>query len=449
MTARTARRLPVHRGAAAWSAILPGQEPPRVLKCDEKADFAIVGAGFAGLSAARRLKELNPTARIVVIDAGRIAEGASGRNSGFMIDLPHDLSSEDYAGQGVDDDKKMIALNRAAIAFANTAVDDYRIDPAFFDTCGKVNGAASAAADVHNRTYAAHLAEIGERSELLDAHAMYELTGSRHYVSGLYTPGTVMLQPAGYIRGLAAGLRHEGVAVYENSPVHRIVRTLSEWTLHHGQGRITASKAILANNGHLESFGFAERLLMHVFLYASMTVDLGAEALTKLGGRPRWGITPSDPMGTTMRRIDVAQGGNRIVTRSCASYRTDMQVSAAAVRHAAHVHRRKFDDRFPALKDVKMEYSWAGHLCLSRNGVSVVRELEPGLFSACVDNGLGTTRGTLAGIAAAELASGGVSSAETRHFSAEPEPKRLPPSPIAELGANAYLRWREWRAAKE
>jgi glycine/D-amino acid oxidase-like deaminating enzyme len=47
---------------------------------------------------------------------------------------------------------------------------------------------------------------------MLDAQAMRELTGSAHYVSGLYTPGTVMLQPAGYIRGLPAGLHANGVS---------------------------------------------------------------------------------------------------------------------------------------------------------------------------------------------------------------------------------------------
>ena len=83
------------------------------------ADFVVVGGGFAGLSAARRLTQLQPGARIVVLEAGRIAEGAAGRNSGFMIDLPHDLASEDYAGAG--DDRVMIGLNRQAIAFARAA----------------------------------------------------------------------------------------------------------------------------------------------------------------------------------------------------------------------------------------------------------------------------------------------------------------------------------------
>ncbi|MCL4766095.1 MAG: FAD-binding oxidoreductase [Hyphomicrobiaceae bacterium] len=445
---RTARRLPVHRGAAAWSSILPGQEAPDLLTTKLTADFAVIGAGFAGLSAARRLMQLNRGARIVVLEAGRLAEGASGRNSGFMIDLPHDISSDNYTGQVAESDRGMIALNRSAIAFARTAVEDYGIDPAFFDPCGKVNGAASAAADAHNRSYAAHLAQLGEPSEALDAKAMHELTGSRHYISGLYTPGTVMLQPAGYIRAIGAGLRRDGARVCENSPVREISRTGSEWVLTTPKGRVTAGKVILANNGHLESFGFAQRRLMHIFLYASMTVDLDAETLTKLGGRPRWGITPSDPMGTTMRRIDTVQGGNRILTRTCSSFRPGMEASAAALERAARVHRQKFADRFPALKDVRMEYSWAGHICLSRNGVSVMRELEPRLFAACVQNGLGTTRGTLTGVAAAELASD-QASAISRHFSAEEAPTKLPPPPFAEIGANIYLRWREWQAGRE
>ena len=136
-----------------------------------------------------------------------------------MIDLPHEISAQDYAGQGVDSDREMIALNRQAISFARAAVEDYDISRAYFDPAGKVNGAASAKADALNRSYAKHLESLGEPSEMLDAKSMFELTGSRHYVSGLFTPGTTMLQPAAYVRALASGLRRDGVAVYENAPV--------------------------------------------------------------------------------------------------------------------------------------------------------------------------------------------------------------------------------------
>ncbi|KAF0116811.1 MAG: oxidoreductase NAD-binding subunit [Rhodobacteraceae bacterium] len=446
MTTHQARRTPVHKGTAAWSAILPGQPAPIPLPGDQTVDVAIIGGGFAGLAAARRLRQLDPTLKVAVLDASRLAEGASGRNSGFMIDLPHELTSDDYAGHG--DDRAMIALNRQAIAFARGAVDDYSIRPDYFDTAGKVNGAASATADALNRSYADHLASLGEPNEHLDAQSMYQLTGSRHYISGLYTPGTVMLQPAGFMRGFGEGLRASGVGIWENTPVIAFARKGSGWTLTTTKGAVTAGKMILANNGHLESFGFAANRLMHVFLFASMTVDLPSDTLKALGGQPRWGVTPADPMGTTMRRIDTALGGNRIITRTCATFDPGMEPSDATLRRAAAVHARKFADRFPTLDSVKQEYTWAGHLCLTRNGVSIAKELEPGLYAATVCNGLGTARSTLTGIAAAELALG-LHTDATRHFAAEAEPAKLPPKPFATLGATAYLRFREWRAGAE
>lgn len=446
MTRIAARRTPVHRGPAAWSAILPGQPAPVPLPGDATVDVAIIGGGFAGLAAARRLRQLDPRMTVAVLEASRLAEGASGRNSGFMIDLPHEITSDDYSGHG--DDRGMIALNRHAIAFARGAVEDYGIRADYFDPVGKVNGAASGTADALNRSYAEHLTSLGEPNERLDAQGMFELTGSRHYVSGLYTPGTVMLQPAGFVRGFGEGLRAAGVGVWENTPVTAIEGGGNGWTVTTATGRVSAGKVILANNGHLESFGFARDRLMHVFLYASMTVDLPAETVKALGGQARWGVTPSDPMGTTMRRIDTALGGNRIVTRTCASFLPGMEASEADLRRTAAVHARKFADRFPSLAGVRQEYTWAGHLCLTRNGVSIARELEPGLFAATVCNGLGTARSTLTGIAAADLAMG-QSTDTTRHFAAEAEPTRLPPKPFSTLGANVFLRFKEWRAGKE
>uniref|UniRef100_UPI0035149B4F NAD(P)/FAD-dependent oxidoreductase n=1 Tax=Cognatishimia sp. TaxID=2211648 RepID=UPI0035149B4F len=406
----------------------------------------IVGGGFAGLTAARRLTQLAPGSKITVLEAGAIAEGAAGRNSGFMIDLPHELTSDDYAGSG--DDRALITLNRQAIDFARNAVQDYDIDPNYFDACGKVNGAASARADDHNTSYAAHLASLGEASERLDAKHMQELTGSAHYQSGLYTPGTVVLQPAGYIRGLADGLRRRGVEIYEGSAVTQIIKAGSSWQVATAQGSMTTDKVILSVNGHLESFGVEKGRLMQLFLYASMTPELDADALQKLGGQNRWGITPSDPMGTTMRRIDTAQGGNRIITRTCALLKPNTKPSERDMARAARVMQQKFDSRFPKLAGLRMEHVWAGHLCLSMNSVSVMREIDTGIYSACVQNGLGTARGTLTGIGAAELACG-VRSDITAHFTAEAQPSRLPPQPFRQIGANAILRWQEHRARSE
>ena len=447
MTGYKARRLPRHRGPAAWAEILGEGPKYGPLDGEVTADVAVIGAGFAGLSAARRVQQLDPKARVIVLEAGRLAEGAAGRNSGFMIDLPHDLASDDYAGKGSEADRKVIGLNRRAIGFGREAVEEYGIDPAFFDPSGKVNGAASAKGHAHNESYARHLEGLGEEARMLDAREMEELTGSQHYRSGLFTPGTVMLQPAGYIRGLGKGLSRR-VRICEESPVLGFQRVGADWRVRCEKGLVTAGKVILACNGHLESFGIAKGRLMQLFLYASMTCDLGGERSSRLGGASRWGITPSDPMGTTMRRIDAAQGGVRIITRTAATLRPGMVPSHADLTRAGRIHRKKFDARFPNLKDIPMEHVWAGHLCLSLNGVAHAREIEEGVYSACVQNGLGTARGTLTGIAAAERACG-VQSDVTAYFDGEAEPKPLPPQPFASLGANAYLRWKEWRAGAE
>lgn len=446
MTILRVKDLPGLPGPAAWNAILGPAPAHAPLTGARSADVVIVGAGFAGLSAARRLLQIDPRASVVVLEAGRVAEGSAGRNSGFMIDLPHELTSQDYAGAG--DDRAMIALNRQAIAFAAEAVDDYRIDTKFFDRAGKVNGAASDTAHAHIQSYAAHLASLGEPSEMLDARAMCDLTGSAHYRSGLYTPGTVMLQPAGYIRGLVAGLSRSGVTLHEHSAVTSLTREGSAWKVSTASGQVSAGRVILTVNGHLESFGFQKGRLLQLFLYAVMTPELDAGTLARLGGVSRWGITPSDPMGTTMRRIDSGQGGNRIITRTCATLAPGRKVGPGHVARAARVMQQKFEARFPQLKGMRMQYAWAGHLCLTLNGVAVMRKLDDGLYSGCVQNGLGTARGTLTGIGAAELACD-VDSDITRHFTAEDTPRRLPPQPFQQIGANAVLRYKEWRARDE
>jgi len=104
-------------GVSGWYAILPEAEPARVLQEDITADWLVIGGGFAGLSAARRLSQLRENESIVLLDSIRIGEGSSGRNSGFMIDLPHDISTDSYAG-AVEQDVLQTRKNRYAISFA-------------------------------------------------------------------------------------------------------------------------------------------------------------------------------------------------------------------------------------------------------------------------------------------------------------------------------------------
>ncbi len=437
-------RLPVDTGVSGWNAILPDQEPSHILQNNQTCDYLIIGAGFAGLSAARRLNQLKPDASIIILDAKRIAEGPQGRNSGFMIDLPHDLSSSDYS-TSESNDLRQIKLNRQAISFASDAAKEYGLTNEAFNPCGKVNGAADERAIRFNLDYEKHLSSLNEPCEMLDAAAMRKLTGSSFYQSGIYTPGTAMIQPAMYIRGFATGLRKK-ISVFENSPVTALDKENGRWIAKTPDGVITAPKVILATNGHIESFGHFTRKLVHVILYASMTRAL-SEGEADITGKENWGITPSDPAATTMRKI-TGTGGARIITRNRMSYAPDMKINNAIMAEMAKTHESSFKKRYPDLGHVEQEYVWSGRLCLSRNGVSAFGELEDGLYSACCQNGLGVARGTLSGMAVAELAAEGETEL-AKAFLEEEKPQKLPFKPLDSIGVNAFMRWSEFKARKE
>jgi glycine/D-amino acid oxidase-like deaminating enzyme len=441
-------QLPVDLGRAGWNALLPHRQPFQCLENDIEADYLIIGAGFAGLAAARRLIQLDANASIVILEASQVAEGPAGRNSGFMIDLPHALSSSNYAGQA-DEDARRTRMNRAAIKFARTAFEDYRMPAEALVSSGKINAAASARGFDNNLAYARHLETLDEPFEMLDRDKMQSLTGIDYYRGGLWTPGTAIIQPALYIRCLADGLADQSQCnLYEDSPVTSLLQQKNRWRAETGKGSVSAARVILAVNGLVESFGYYRRQLMHVNLYASMTRELSASEVEGLGGESRWSFTPANPLGSTVRRID-GSGGHRILIRNRCTYDPKMRPSESALTRVSGDHDRAFQNRFPMLGQVDMEYRWSGRMCLSRNDVWAIGEQAKNLYSACCQNGLGTTKGTIAGIVAAEMACGNRPDSLIPDFIAEAAPDKLYPEPVMSIGASNYLRFREWRAGKE
>ena len=439
-------RLPFDPGTAGWASIVARGPTYPKLKENIAVDFAVVGAGFAGLSAARRLRQLEPKSKIAIIEAREICEGSSGRNSGFMIDLPHNLGSKDYVGQ-IEIDRQQTALNREAIQFAQESSEEYHLTEEAFSIAGKVNAAATETGLKHNSDYAAHLSKLNEPCEILDAKQMYEICGSRYYIGGLATPGNGLIKPGLYVRGIAKGISQNDVEIFEQSPVLSLNKVGNAWKLKTPEGAVEAKIVVLAVNGHIESFGFFRHRLMHIYLYASITRQLTSDEIKSLSGEPAWGFTPADSLGSTVRRIS-GTGGDRIVIRNGISWAPRRTVPNSRLERAKRSHVRSFKRRFPDLAKVNMEYSWGGLLCLSRNAVPIFGELETGLYSACCQNGLGTVQGTLHGKLVAEFICGHRSTS-VDHVLKLTKPVKLPPEPFCTIGAEVVTRWGEFKAGRE
>lgn len=447
MSERVVSRMPSDPGQSGWQALSERLAPAHALDGDRMADWLIVGAGFAGLSAARRLAQLRPGESVVLLEAREVAQGPAGRNSGFMIDLPHNLASGEYSPGSAEEARREIRHNRHAIAFAASAAEEYGMSRETFDPSGKTNAAATARGERLNADFARSLARIGEPFEKLDAKAMAELTGTSYYSEGLHTPGAVVIQPAAYIRIMAAAVGRQA-AIHENSPVVGLRRANRLWEARTPRGTVRAPKAVLAVNGHIEDFGHFGGRLMHVFTYASMTraIRSGADG-RRLTGARAWALLPADPMGATLRKI-IHDGAERLVIRTRFTFDPGMRVPDARIARIAGEQRRSLDARFPRLDGIPFEFTWAGKLCLSLNHVPAFGEIEEDLFSACCENGLGTVKSTLAGVLAADLAAGRPSQILSE-FQAQPSPKRLPPAPLAYVGINSVIRWQEFRAGRE
>ncbi|WP_209891261.1 NAD(P)/FAD-dependent oxidoreductase [Rhizobium leguminosarum] len=438
-----ASRLPKHAGGSGWVATLPPRMPRPALDEAISVDVAIIGGGFAGLSSAHRTSRLDPAIRVAILEAGIVAEGPAGANSGFIIDLPHEVSSDDFSGESEGKFRDSVLLQRSAIALASELAAANGWGKDMFDPCGRYSVAMSAEGDKHLEAYSLQLSKMGEKHRLLKSPEIEAVTGSQAFTSGLFSPGTIIIQPAAYISGVADCLKLP-VRLFEQTPALSFERSGGGWLVKTPKGSVQAGKIILANNGHAESFGFFRGRLLHVFTYASLTEEFDP---ARLGGDRKWAATPALPMGTTVRRINTG-GGDRILVRSRYSYNPSIEISDAAIRSAGRLHDGKFAHRFPGLAGVGMQYRWGGAMALTRNHVPAFGEIERGVFAACGCNGLGASNSTAAGIAAAERVLGHQSELG-RVYNRLATPVALPPQPLTTIGARIHLAYREWRAGAE
>jgi glycine/D-amino acid oxidase-like deaminating enzyme len=430
------RVLPADDATNGWNRILPARTPRPPLAGDRRADWAVVGAGYAGLAAARRLAENRPNDRILLLEAQEVGENASARNSGFAIDLPHNVGS---SLDELDGSHRYLRLSRAAIDQLDRLVKAAGIECQWGQR-GKYHAAVSERGRAQVlEPFARELQALGEPYRGLDATELRREIGTPYYHAAVYTPGCALMNPAALTRGLADSLP-ENVTLCERSPVVRVGYE-NGVRLETSGGSVFAPKLILCTNGFAEAFGFYARRLLVFAAFASLTRPLTPVECAALGGEDDWGLTPANAFaGCTMRYTR----DHRILIRQHIDYRPGFRVGAAHYRAVRRDHEAAFRARFPMLPTVTFEHSWAGFVTLSRNSAPGFGRVAPSVYAAVCCNAVGVTKSTIAGLLAADMACG-VDNPLIADMESLGQPQALPPQPFLGLGVRLRQRWELWK----
>lgn len=417
--------LPTYDDKCGWYEVLQHVSDYPGLTQDLVVDVAVIGGGFVGMAAARRLAENFPDGRIALLEALKFGQGASGRNSGFVIDLPHkrdlELASDDFK-------RRIIRLNLDAIAYLDEQIKKYKIE-CQWSAAGKYQAAVGARGERYLERYVHLLKKNGQRYKILTRKELAPVFGTEFYSSAVFTPGGMLMQPASLMRGLADSMP-ENVTLAEHTPVLELRRDGNGFMLKTGSSTVRAKAVVLATNAFTAEFGFLQNKILPVMTFASWTRPLGDEEMKKYGGQLDWGITPADHAGTTVRMTR----DRRLLIRNTYRYAYDYNTPPSYLGRVVHKHRESFVDRYPALSHVEFEHTWGGTSSLSSNFQSFFGQIEEGVYAACCDQSVGAARGTISGKMLADLIAGRQSELLTDIQKVSGNPSVLPPKMMLRVG---------------
>lgn len=387
MDRRQAGPLPDYRDPCGWNALLPPRRPNEPARGEIRVKYAVVGAGFTGMAAARRLSDLDPDAEIALLEGMSVGEGASARNSGFLSNFDARSLATGAEAQRIE------ALNR----FAAEGFDELTriMREGGFDCdlvrAGRVVGAVTPGGETKARATYEGARAHGVEAEWLDREALKAVIGSAYYRVGARTPEGHLLQPAKLMRGLADALPRT-ITLYENTPVLALEGERPR-RLRTPEARIAADHVVLATNSAIKHFGFWRDRLVTIHTYAAFTEPLSAADAASLGA-PVWGVLPSHRLGSTLRRV----GDDRLMVRSLYAYEKPLDSGFARAALTDRLHRR-----FPQLAQVRLDHVWGGVTALTMNGSPRWGRIAPGLYASAGCNGSGIVKGTVLGKRLAEM----------------------------------------------
>jgi gamma-glutamylputrescine oxidase len=380
-------------------------------------DVCIIGAGYTGLSAAIHLRQLGYS--VTVLEANRVAWGASGRNGGHVGTGQRVDQEQLETSLGLDRAKALWQLGLEAVDTVCELIDEYNID------CELKRGnlhMASKAGDIASLSdEVEHLQKIYAYDQVryVDGAELHDMTSARGFGGAMLDSGCRHLHPLNYALGLARAALALGAQIHEGSRV--ISYTEGEQaTVRTDNGEVRARFLVIACNGYLEKLEprTAGRI-MPINNYMLATEPL------------------SDDLARCVTRDDTSMSDSRFVINYWKLSADNRLLfgggESYSNRFPADIKGfvRKYMLRiYPELADTRIDYGWGGTLAITLQRMPDFGSLSANTFYAHGYSGHGVPTATLAGKLLAEVISG---TAERFDVMAE--------VPVSQFPGGTLLRW--------
>ena len=423
-----------------WLNQLPKRIEIKTLNKDLTSDYLIIGAGYTGLSTARKLSEIDNSKKIIIIDAQLAGEGGSSRNSGYLVDTT--LNDGFTSNKDIKNYKKKVKIYNLGIEAVKRYVKEYQVDCDWNDS-GKYFASSKLEDEEKAKSFSNLLTNLNFGNKILYKEDLKKNLGTSFYSIGVYTNGGILLNPAKLVRSMIDTLP-ENIELFENTQLFNWKARNHKIECQFKNNKIITNKIIFCNNGFLRSLNIKKNYSFPITLTASMTRPLSDKEFQSIGSPLEWGVLPIRPMGATIRLTK----DRRILIRNTAEIRNPNLMNENDLSKRVKLHKSGIKKRFPNLPDNLIEDSWSGIVCRSGNSSQIFEKIDKNIYVAGCYNGSGIGVGTLFGEQIAIMASNKQSD-EISIIDERKKPNWLPPQPFLNVGIYTRLAYERFKARSE
>lgn len=358
---------PIAPGISWYQATVSQRPTYPPLDGSRTVDVAIVGGGFTGLQAAYHLAKRGIS--VVLLEACRIGDGASGRNGGQLGTGQRSWPEELEEKIGFERSKALFDMAEQAKRHLLDFAAEHAIDIDYMP--GQMNVAHKRG---HEKEYRANAEIAAERygyphMTFMDRAETAERLGSTQYHCGVRDTGTGHIHPLKLLVGLARAAKAAGAEIHEMTKVTGLRQAAGRTFLETASGTVSADRVLLATNAYIERLEpVTAAHIMPIGSFIAATEPLDDHPSVLPGGEA---VADSRFVVRYFRK----SRDNRLLFGGREVY------SSTNPQDTADFIRQQIAETYPALKNVGITHAWGGYVGITMPRQPFVREVMPGVTS--------------------------------------------------------------------